>query len=128
MRRAAPVSLPGPRGALFPSHDAGAWRRCPDRKLGADPSGVGVVQVFEDGECLPPGLAGLGQAADGVLSVAEVIEGHRFSPAVAEFPDDAKRALVARSSFGEITQLMLGISQAVPDGRVNVAVPGFGVE
>jgi hypothetical protein len=61
-----------------------------------------VVQVFEDGERLLPGLAGLRQVAGGVMGVAEVSEGDRFTPAVAEFPDDAKRTLVARGGSGEV--------------------------
>jgi hypothetical protein len=54
-----------------------------------------VLDVFEDGERLLPVLPGLGQLAGGVAGVAEVGEGFRFMEAVAGFPVQAERALVA---------------------------------
>ena len=70
-------------------------------ELGADLAGVGVLQVLEDGECLLPGLPGLGQLAGSVAGVAEVGESARVIGAVAGFPVQAERALVAGGGFGE---------------------------
>jgi hypothetical protein len=82
-------------------------------ELGADRAGVGELQVVEDGQRLLPGLPGLGQLPGGVAGVAEVSEGLRFIEAVAGFPVQAERALVAGGGFGEVAQMVLGISQAV---------------
>ena len=43
-------------------------------ELGANLTGVGVVQVVEDGQRLPPGIPGLPRVAGGVVGVAEVGE------------------------------------------------------
>jgi hypothetical protein len=60
-------------------------------ELGADLAGVGMLDVFEDGQRLLPGLPGLGQLAGGVTAVAEVGEGVRFSGAAAGIPEEAER-------------------------------------
>jgi hypothetical protein len=54
-------------------------------ELGADLTGVWVLDVFEDGERLLPGLASLRQLAGGVAGVAEVGEGGCFGEASAGF-------------------------------------------
>ena len=94
-------------------------------ELGADLAGVGVLQVLEDGQRLLPGLPGLRQLAGSVAGVAEVGEGVRFVEAVAGFPVQAERALVAGGGFGEVAQMVLGVSQAVPDCSLEPAVAGF---
>jgi hypothetical protein len=53
-------------------------------KLGADLFGVGVVQVFEDGESTGPRVAGGGYIAAGVMSIACVGEGLGFLMVVAK--------------------------------------------
>jgi hypothetical protein len=94
-------------------------------ELGADRVGVGMLQVLEDGQCLLPGLSGLGQLAGGVAGVAEVGEGARFLETVAGFPVKAERALVAGGGFGEVAQVVLGVPQAVPDTSLERAVADF---
>src|ERR1700690_2079301 len=91
-------------------------------ELRADLVGVGVLEVFEDGERLPPGLPSLRQGAGSVARVAEVGEGVRFIEAVAGFPVDAERALVAGGGFGEVAQMVLGVPQAVPHIPLEPAV------
>jgi hypothetical protein len=59
-----------------------------------------VLQVAGDGQGLLPGVAGLGQLASRVEGIAKVGEDLRFVEPVAEFPEDAERALVARGGFG----------------------------
>jgi hypothetical protein len=54
-------------------------------ELSADLVGVGMLHVLEHGQCLLPGLPGLGQLAGGVAGVAKVGEGTRFEAAVAAF-------------------------------------------
>jgi hypothetical protein len=44
-----------------------------------------MLYVLEHGQCLLPGLPGLGQLAGGVAGVAEVGEGTCFKPAIADF-------------------------------------------
>jgi hypothetical protein len=73
-------------------------------ELGADLTSVGVLQVFEDGEGLLPGLLGPRQLAGGVMVVAKVGEGVRFTEAGAGFPVQAERAPVAGSGFGEVAR------------------------
>jgi hypothetical protein len=97
-------------------------------ELGADLASVGVLQVFEDGEGLLPGLPGLGQLAGGVAGVAEAGEGARFAGAVAGFPGDAERALVTGGGFGEVAQVVLGVPQAVPGISLDPAVVCFSVQ
>src|SRR5215471_3875827 len=70
-------------------------------ELGADLAGVWVLQVVENGEGLLPGRPGLGHLAVGVAGVAEVGESARVIGAVAGFPVQAERALVAGGGFGE---------------------------
>ena len=73
-----------------------------------------MLDFLEDDERLLPGLAGLRQLAGGVVGVTEVGESVRFVEAVAEFPEDAERTLVAGGGFGEVAELVLGVAQAVP--------------
>jgi hypothetical protein len=45
--------------------------------------------------------------------------------AVSVFVGDAERALVADGGFGEVAQMVLGVTQAVPDLSFEPAVAGF---
>lgn len=84
------------------------------RELGADLGGVGVLQVVEDSQRLLPGLAGLGRLARGVVGVADVDERVRFIVRGAGIAVHTERALVAGGGLGEVAQVVLGVSQAVP--------------
>ena len=94
-------------------------------ELGANLVGVRVPLVLEDDERLLPGLPGLNQLAEGVAGVAEVGKDFRFSGAVAGFPVQAQRALVAGDGFGEVAQMVLGLAEAVPDIPLEPAVAAF---
>lgn len=48
---------------------ARGWSGC---EFGAEGGGVGVVEVFEDGEGAAPGVAGFGAVSRGVVGVADV--------------------------------------------------------
>jgi hypothetical protein len=72
-----------------------------------------VAQVLEDDQGLLPGLPGLGEIAGRLAGLAEVGEGVRFGEAVAGFPVQAERALVAGGGFAEVAQMVLGVPQAV---------------
>lgn len=97
-------------------------------ELGADLVGVRMLQVVKDRECLLPGRTGLRRLAGGLSGVAEVGEPVRLMEAVAGFPGDAERVLVADGGFGEVAQLVLGVSQAVPGCSLEPAVADFRVE
>jgi hypothetical protein len=63
--------------------------------LRPDPFGVGVVELGEDVEGLPPGIAGGIEVTAGVVSVAEVGEGGGFVEAVAEPATERQRVLAS---------------------------------
>jgi len=65
------------------------------------------------------------QVARSQASVAEVAEDLRFTMAVPGFLVHAERALVAGGGFGEVAQVVLGVSQAVPGVSLGPAVTGF---
>jgi hypothetical protein len=48
--------------------------------------------------------------------------------AVAGFPVQAERPLVAGGGFGEVAQVVLGVPQAVPSISLDPAVAGFGTQ
>ena len=73
-----------------------------------------MLEVLEDGERLLPGLPGLRQLAGGAMGVAEVGEGLRLIPAVAESLAMPMRRSVAGGGFGKVAQMVLGVAQAVP--------------
>lgn len=87
-----------------------------------------MLDVFEDGERLLPGLPRLREITGGITGVTEVGEGVRFNPAVTEFPGDAERALIAGGGFGKVAQMVLGVAQAVPRMSLTSAVAGFRAE
>src|SRR5215831_13278621 len=118
------VMLASARGALLCGRVWGGVVVCAG-ELGADLGGVGVLQVVKDGQCLLPGLPGLGRLAGGMAGVAEVDEGIRFVVAVAGFPVQAEGALVAGGGFGKVAQVVLGIPEAVPGMPLDSAVAGF---
>jgi hypothetical protein len=97
-------------------------------ELGADQAGVGVLQALEDGECLLPGRRGPRQLAGGVMAVAKMDQRVRLVEAVAGFPEEADRVLVAGGGFGEVAQMVLGVPQAVPGCCLDPAVAGFRAE
>src|SRR5215469_3098855 len=119
--------LVGASGALLRGWVRGGVAGCAG-ELGADLVGVGVLQVFEDGEGLLPGLPGLGRLAGGVAGVAEVGEGLCFVEAVAGSPVQTEGTLVAGGGFVEVAQMVLGVSQAVPDISLGPAVADFGAQ
>src|SRR6202042_1890955 len=97
-------------------------------ELGAYLVGIGMLQVLKDGQCLLPGLPGLGRLAGRVAGVAAGGEGVCYIEAVAGFPQQAERALVAGGGFGEVAQMVLGVSHAVPGFSLEPAVAGFRAE
>jgi hypothetical protein len=84
-----------------------------------------MLDVLEDGERLQPSLARFREIVGGVAGVAEVGEGVRFDPAVAEFPGYGERALIAVDGFGKVAEMVLGVAQAVPRMSLASAVTGF---
>jgi hypothetical protein len=94
-------------------------------KLGADLVGVGVLDVLEDGQRLLPSLPSLRQLGGSMMGVTEVGERVRFIEAVSGFPEDTDRAMVAGGGFGGVAQMVLGVSQAVPDLSLEPAVADF---
>jgi hypothetical protein len=86
------------------------------------------VELVEDVQGLSPRVPGLPLVARGIAGVGEVDEDLRFRRQVAELPDEAERALVAGGGFGEITQVVLGVAQAVPGDGLVVAQADFGGE
>ena len=99
-KRSAGPAMPG----LFA--DAG--------ELAAYLVGARMLDVLVDGERLLPDLPRPRQLAGGMAGVTKVGEGVRFGQAVAEFPSDAERALVAGGGFAEVAQMVLSVAQGVP--------------
>src|SRR5215475_6061394 len=62
--------------------------------------GVGMVEVVEDAQGLPPGAVGGLGAAGGEVGLAEASEGIGFFVAVAEIPKQAQGVLVAGEGLG----------------------------
>jgi hypothetical protein len=130
-RWVATNDLAGPAGMLTSASGAllrGRVRRgvvvCAG-ELGADLVGLGELKVLEDAQRLLPGLPSLAQLAGGVAVVAEVGKGIRFIDAVAGFPENAERAPVAGGGFGKVTQMVLGVPQAVPGCSLDPAIADF---
>lgn len=71
-------------------------------ELGADLAGIGVVQAVEDGQRLPPGVAGMVRLAGGEARVTKVGEGRGFVILVAELAEDTEGVLVAGRGLGKI--------------------------
>ena len=87
-----------------------------------------MLDVFEDGERLLPGLPCLREITGDITGVTEVGEGVRFNPAVTEFPGDVERVFIAGDGFGKVAQMMLGVAQAVPRMALTSAVASFCTE
>src|SRR5580692_3249008 len=85
---------------------------CP--QLDAKLRRVRVVQFVEDGKGLPPGILGLVLLASGMVGIAEVSEGVGLAVAVAEFAENAQGVAVAVGGVGKVSELVLGVAQAVP--------------
>jgi hypothetical protein len=92
---------------------------------GADLTGVGVVQVVEDGYGILPGPTGCLGLPGRVLGIAEVGKDSCLGVAVAEFPEQAERTLVTRRGRSMIAGLVLGFAEAVPGLRLIGAMAEF---
>ena len=87
--------------------------------------GVVIAQVLEDQERLLPDLPGLREMAGRLAGLAEVGEGFRLGEAVAGFPVQAERALIAGGGVAEVAQMVLRVPQAVPHISVQPVVADF---
>jgi hypothetical protein len=85
-------------------------------------AGVGVVQVLQDGQGLPPGIMRLWLLAGGEVAVAEMGEYLGFVEAVAKFPEDAQGVLVTGDGLRRVAKFLLGVAEAVPGVRFADAI------
>src|SRR3954453_3888765 len=84
-------------------------------ELVADEVGVGVGQLVEDVEGLPPGGVGGVGVAGGGGGVAELGEGVGLGVAVAEVAVDVEGVPVARGGVVVVGQAAVNVAEAVPD-------------
>ncbi len=90
--------------------------------------GVGVPEVVEDFQCLPPGIQGLVRRAESVVGVTEVGEGIGLVVAVAELAEDAESAVIAVRGASEVAEQVLGAAEAVPGACFAGTVAEFAVQ
>ena len=104
-------------------------RRLGSRRLGEpapDGIGVGVVELLEDGQRLPPRRArGVG-ALGGVVAVAQPHQHLGDNHPVRQLVPEIQRPLVGHRRRFKITQLMLDVADAVPGEGLPIAVAEFG--
>src|ERR1700730_3845185 len=81
-----------------------------------------MVEVIEDGESLPPGVAGRGRLTGGVAGVAEIAERRGELEAVPDFPEQADGAVEAVDGPRVGTLVLVGVAEAVPDEGFRIAV------
>jgi hypothetical protein len=79
-----------------------------------------VVQAVEDVQGLPPGAFGGLEVAVGVVPIGEMGQRVSLARGVAEFAAQADRPAVAGSSVAVMTQMVMGVTEAVPRGRLLV--------
>src|SRR5579871_1492755 len=98
--------------------------RLPDgcAELGADLVAVGVVDLAEDPQRLPPRRVGSPGVARAVVHVAEAAERVGLVEPVGEIAGQRDGPLVARDGFVVVTALMMGVAEAVPDGPLPAPV------
>jgi hypothetical protein len=83
-------------------------------EFGADLGGVGVAQVLQDVQGLPPGVLGGGEVCGGGAGVAEAAQSVGLAEEFAEVAEHAEGMLVARRGVIKAAELVLGIAEAVP--------------
>src|SRR5262249_20618177 len=83
-------------------------------ELGADPGGLGVVEVVQDGERILPCNAGLIRVPGGDLGVADVAEGLGLAPAIPDLLVQAEGTPIAGNRLGLVGEMVVGVAQAVP--------------
>jgi hypothetical protein len=91
-------------------------------QLGPEFGGVRVVELVEDRQGVPPGLAGRGGVAAGVLGVTEVGEDLGLVVPIADLPEQDDGALIAVRRQPGVAEVVVGVAEAVPRGRLAAAV------
>src|SRR5258708_2154287 len=98
------------------SGGSGAAQTCREAAAepGASPLGVGMLQVIEDGQGVPPGVAGGGGLADRLAGIAEVEEyGGRVVAGPQSFADPQGGA-EACDGLGVPAQAVVRVAHGVP--------------
>src|SRR6266511_2326518 len=91
-------------------------------ELGADLVGVGVVDLFEDGQCSLPRVASRVDLAGGLVRLAEAGQRAGLVVAVAEVPVRDQGLLVVLGGLGVVPEVVVGVAEAVPRVGLPVAV------
>ena len=73
-----------------------------------------MLEVVKDDQCLLPGITRCLDVACGVASVAKADESVGFEMPVAESAVEAEGAAITFRGLGQVTEVLLGIAEAVP--------------
>ena len=84
-----------------------------------------MLDVVEDGQGLPPCVAGRLAVTCGVVGVAEVAEHLGFAEAVAEFAGEVECVPVAGDGLVVLAKAVVGVAEGVPGGGLTVVVVKF---
>src|SRR6266511_1572874 len=114
-----PTAAPRPCSAPDPASAGGVARVV---ALGADLVGVGVVDLFEDGQCSLPRVASRVDLAGGLVRLAEAGQRAGLVVAVAEVPVRDQGLLVVLGGLGVVPEVVVGVAEAVPRVGLPVAV------
>jgi hypothetical protein len=80
-----------------------------------------VTDVVEDDQCPLPGLSGLPWFTGGVARIPELGKDLCFTVAVAVVPAQAERDLEVSGGLGEVTKMVLDVTESVPDAIFETA-------
>src|SRR5215831_114001 len=94
-------------------------------ELVADLLGVGVAEVVQDDERFFPGRSRLPGVPGGVPGIPDAVERLGLAPSVAHLTVQVEGALVASGRLGMVTEVMVGIAQAVPGGCLQLGIAEF---
>lgn len=84
-----------------------------------------MIQCFERRQRLLPRARGLIELAIGLMDFADAGQGVRLVVAVAEGPAQAERVPVTGERAVVVTEMVVGIAEAVPRARLHIGVAGF---
>ena len=81
---------------------------------------MGVVKVVQNSERPLPGSTRLLAVPGRMLGVPDVTERIGFAPAVTDLPVQVEGALIAGGRFAMVAEVMMGVTEAVPDPGLHV--------